>query len=151
MAEFNQGEFSDFINSLNLKFFKPYEFLVMGGRHSDPHSPAFKKNSLPTRDLWTNIGKTASMLDRFRGMIGAPVRITNAYRNSAYNAAIGGAKQSQHLEFNALDFVVEGGSRPTHWARVLRSMRDDQNLFSGGIGLYPTFVHLDTRGNHADW
>ena len=27
----------------------------------------------------------------------------------------------------------------------------DQGRFQGGIGLYPTFVHVDTRGTNADW
>ena len=151
MTDFNSTEFNDFINSLNLTYFKPYEFLVMGSRHNDPNSPCRGKNTLPPRDLWLNIVKTARILDMFRSRIAAPVRISNAYRSPAYNRCIGGATSSMHMKFNALDFSVEGMSRPSDWARLLRSMRDDEGLFIGGVGLYSTFVHLDTRGTDADW
>lgn len=148
---FDHAAFADSVTSWNLRFFKPYEFLVLGGRHNDPHSPAFGKNRLPPADLWPRMMRTAQILDAFRLRIGAPVRITNAYRSAEYNKAIGGAKASQHVNFNALDFVVEGGSTPAQWVRALRGMRDDEGMFKGGVGLYPGFAHLDTRGVNADW
>ena len=151
MSGFDHAAFTDFINGLNLRHFKPYEFLVLGGRHSDPHSPARGKNTLPPRELWPRMARTAQILDAFRLRIGAPVRITNAYRSAEYNRAIGGAKQSLHVDFNALDFVVEGGSTPGHWVRALRVMRNEENMFKGGIGHYPSFAHVDTRGVNADW
>lgn len=151
MSVFDPDQFADFINSLNLRHFAPYEFLVMGSRHNDPNSPCRGKNTMPPQALWPNIAKTAQILDDFRRRIGSPVRISNAYRSLAYNKCIGGATSSQHMRFNALDFSVEGNSRPSDWARLLRSMRDDEGLFLGGVGLYATFVHLDTRGSNADW
>lgn len=151
MSQFDATAFADQVGSWNLRYFKPYEFLVLGGRNGDEQSPAFGKNTYPPDALWPRMIATAQVLDNFRELIGAPVRITNAYRSPAYNKAIGGASASLHMQFNALDFVVEGGSRPTQWARVLRAMRSEQGLFKGGVGLYPTFVHVDTRGNNADW
>ena len=55
------------------------------------------------------------------------------------------------MRFNAIDFAFEGNSRPVDWARTLRSMRDDERLFKGGVGLYASFVHVDTRGHDVDW
>ena len=148
---FDHAAFADQVTSWNLKFFKPYEFLILGGRHGDPQSPAFGKNRLPPQELWPRMMRTAQILDAFRLRIGAPVRITNAYRSPEYNKAIGGARSSLHVEFNALDFVVEGGSTPAQWVRTLRGMRNDEKLFKGGVGLYPSFSHVDTRGENADW
>lgn len=147
----NDTAFTTLIASYRLTYFKPYELLVMGSRHGDPNSPARGLNTRPPENLWDNIELTIKTLDRFRLLIGSPVRIVNAYRSPKYNRAIGGAKNSQHMQFNALDFVVDGNSRPSDWATLLRSMRDDQHAFMGGVGLYSTFVHVDTRGNKADW
>lgn len=148
---FDEAGFVAAFNALNLKFFKPYELLVMGARHSDRQSPAYGLNTRPPRESWANIYPTIRVLDALRARLGAPIRITSAYRSPAYNRAIGGARESQHMEFRAIDFAAEGGSRPSDWARALRSMRDDEAMFRGGVGLYDTFVHVDTRGYNEDW
>ena len=77
--------------------------------------------------------------------------LTSVYRSPKYNAAIdGSATKSQHLEFRAADFSVPGKGNPKAWASKLREMRA-AGVFSGGIGLYKTFVHVDVRGANADW
>lgn len=63
MSSFDHAAFADYVSGWNLRFFKPYEFLVLGGRHSDPHSPAFGRNTLPPRELWPNMAATAHVLD----------------------------------------------------------------------------------------
>ena len=138
------------IESLNLRYFKPYEFLVKGPSHDNPKSSAYGLNTDPPEELWNNILPTAIALDEFRMRIGAPVIITNVYRSPAYNKKVGGVKESQHLKFTAVDFVVRGNSTPADWASVLRSMRTE-GKFKGGIGTYQYFVHLDTRGVNKDW
>lgn len=151
MSKFDQRSFSDRVYSWNLRYFRPYEFLVLGGSHGDPNRPGYGKNTYPPEELWGNMAETARVIDLFRELVGAPVRITNAYRSPAYNKAIGGARNSQHMQFCALDFVVESASRPSHWARIMRQIRDEQDEFKGGIGLYNSFVHVDTRGSNANW
>ena len=143
-------EFAAFIQRLNLRHFKPYEFLVMGHQHTNPNSPAFGLNAKPHRNLWKNIADTARVLDSLRELMGAPIATLSVYRTEAYNKAIGGAKSSQHLDFNAVDFVVKSNSSPADWAETLRILRQD-GFFKGGIGTYKTFVHIDTRGTNADW
>jgi lysozyme len=55
------------------------------------------------------------------------------------------------VKFNAIDFIVRGSPvGPTEWANALRQMRS-AGRFKGGIGTYPGFVHVDTRGSNADW
>jgi hypothetical protein len=54
------------------------------------------------------------------------------------------------MEFRALDFKVVGAGGPPDWAKILKRYRDE-GMFSGGIGAYGTFVHVDTRGYRADW
>ena len=92
---------------------------------------------------------TILALEKFRLQVGAPMRISSAYRNEAYNSCINGASNSLHKKFNASDFSAPSmGARDL--AKALRLFRDDGE-FKGGIGVYNTFVHIDTRGNNAGW
>ena len=144
------AEFVAFIAGLGLKNFKPYELLTMGHQHHDPNSPAHGLNRRPPRELWGNIVPTIRILDTLRDLVGAPIVITSAYRSPEYNQRIAGATNSQHVRFRALDFMVKSLSGPAEWAAMLRQMRM-AGAFSGGIGTYSTFVHVDTRGTNADW
>jgi len=48
------------------------------------------------------------LLQCIREHFGKPITITSGYRTAAHNAAVGGAKSSQHLLGRAADFYVEG-------------------------------------------
>ncbi|MBO8092258.1 MAG: chitosanase [Prosthecochloris sp.] len=142
--------FEQFFNSLGLKHFKPEEFLCLGDAHHDVGSPAYGLNHIPPAELWPNIVPTAKVLDELRSRLGSPVILNSVYRSPEYNEKIGGVSESQHMEFRAADFVVRSSSAPSDWAAVLKQMRAE-GVFSGGIGVYNTFVHLDTRGENVDW
>jgi lysozyme family protein len=123
-----------------LKHFKPGELLMMGGGQD---------NSPPPPELWPNVVPLAKVLDALRDKLGSAIVLTSVYRNDEHNAAVGGVQGSQHGRFCAADFQAATGN-PQQWAAVLKQMRAD-NLFQGGIGLYGSFVHVDTRGWNADW
>lgn len=143
--------FKNFIETLELKHFKAYELLVKGSQHTDLGSPAYNLNTDPPEELWENIVKTVQVLDEFRAEIGEPIIFTSVYRSPKYNTAIGGVKNSQHMKFNAIDFMVIGGNTtPAIWSTKLKELRAG-GRFSGGIGVYSSFVHLDTRGTNHDW
>lgn len=146
-----QAGFEAHINAIGLKNFKPYEFLVKGNSNANPGSAAFDLNTDPPAGLWNNIVPTARVLDELRNRLQRPITLLSVYRSPAYNKAIGGAAQSQHTQFRAVDFVVQGSPvGPLQWASALRDMRS-AGLFKGGIGTYASFVHVDTRGSNADW
>jgi hypothetical protein len=148
---FDHAAFVAFVEAQGFRFFKPYELLVKGDRHDTPGSRCHGLNTHPPRRLWPNIVRTVHVLDRLRAQLGAAIRIDSAYRAAAYNACIGGADNSAHMTFHAVDFRADGSSRPVDWARALRNMRDTEALFAGGVGLYRSFVHLDTNGVNRDW
>jgi len=77
------------------------------------------------------------------------VRITSSYRSPEYNRAVGGAPLSQHKRFNAADLQCDGVT-PHEVFKILEAWRW-QGKFKGGLGQYPTFVHIDTRGSNATW
>lgn len=114
-------------------------------------APYFKrnKNTFPPASLRKNFVETIRVLDDLRGALGKPITITSSYRSPAYNAGVGGKSRSLHLKFNAIDFQVKGVS-PKKVHAVLVAMRS-AGRFKGGVGLYSTFVHVDTRGYSASW
>ncbi len=151
--EFEEGSFADFqqfIKGLGLKHFKAQELWVRGSQNSNPDSNAFSLNAFPPKSLWNNIITPIRVLDQLRSRLDAPIIIVGAYRTNAYNGAIGGANESQHTQFKAIDFWVRDGLAPTDWGMVLSQIRSE-GLFRGGIGIYSDHVHLDNRGENIDF
>lgn len=87
------------------------------------------------------------VLEGARQHFGVPVQIVSGARCQKHNATVGGEDQSQHLLGRAADIKVKG-VEPSEVAAHLTK------LYPGrfGIGLYPTWVHIDTRsGRAARW
>lgn len=110
--------------------------------------------------------RQARLLNRLRSRIARKYRIpaTNVsiavnswYRSPSYNARIGGARYSEHVEGRATDVQVfvrlRNGRRvklkPTYVGRL--AARFVPSFQRGGIGTYATFTHLDHRGYTARW
>jgi uncharacterized protein YcbK (DUF882 family) len=92
-------------------------------------------------DDWHNIIPTLHIAEVLRAEFG-PTKVNSGYRDPDYNAQVGGAPISLHVYFNALDLVPRDGT-PEDWSKYLKHTYR-LNLL-GGIGLYPTFLHIDTR------
>lgn len=150
-AGFNMARYEAFIRGLGLTHFAPAEFLFLGNGNA-PGGSCSRKNALPPENLWGNIERTARMLDEIRRRLGAPIRILSGYRNSAYNACVGGERNSLHMQFKAVDWHCDSGSLD-QWHQVALEVRRSNPEFAGGIGRYPSrgFIHVDTRGLNADW
>ena len=93
------------------------------------------------------------VLQCIREHFGKAVTITSGYRTAAHNAAVGGAKSSQHLLGRAADIRVQGVS-VEDVAAYAESLMPDW----GGVGRYPIkagrttgWVHVDTRADKARW
>lgn len=72
--------------------------------------------------------------------------ITSAHRCPAHNAAVGGGMKSQHMYASAMDIDIDG-IPPEQLFRYLDNKYPDRL----GLGLYRTFVHIDTRRGKARW
>jgi len=110
-------------------------------------------------NLVMNIFPTLSILQSIRDFVHEPITINSSYRSKEYNRKVGGSKNSLHMQFNAIDFSVKGYngndykylydkitkgdfSKGIEWKNV--KYKIEPKLM--GVGLYRTFIHIDTRG-----
>lgn len=79
--------------------------------------------------------------------VGYQLQVTSAYRSPEYNRSVGGAKNSQHVQGNAVDIVQTGLSNAQRQAFIQAAI---DNGFTA-IGVYNTFTHIDIRGAKIAW
>lgn len=102
-----------------------------------------EQDELPSSDIIANIVQLANRLQVIRDVVGKPITITSGYRIPSHNKAVGGGSRSFHLKGMAADIVVSGMS-----ARAVQKLLKN---WSGGLGSYETFTHIDTRKTKARW
>lgn len=73
-----------------------------------------------------------------------PIMISSAYRDPKYNACESGKRDSQHLYGRAVDIKVKGHT-PSKVHRTLEDLHRRGKITLGGLGKYPTFIHIDIR------
>lgn len=101
--------------------------------------------------LENNIEPTALVLDELRHVFGSPIYINSTYRSPEYNKSVGGKPNSLHLKYNAIDFTVKDKSKLPMLYNLLVEWDARHNFDflpkagSMGLGIYDTFIHLDTR------
>jgi peptidoglycan hydrolase-like protein with peptidoglycan-binding domain len=141
-------KFVDFVATLGLRHFVADELLFLGNQNGAGSCKGL--NDYPPEMLWRNIAPTVAVLDKLREELGASMHFLSLYRAPPYNRCIdGSATNSFHMRYQAIDFVCDVGS-PSVWAGKLREYRN-RGVFAGGIGVYRSFVHCDTRGVNRDW
>ena len=131
---------------LPVRYFQPHEMFATGSSQPELWHP-------PPPHLWLAIIPTVLVADIVRHEFGHGLRVTSAYRPPGHNAAVGGAKNSQHKLFTALD-LVPLGSTAAELFDVARTVREDGPLaWNGGLGGYSSFIHIDTRreGGSPTW
>lgn len=77
---------------------------------------------------------------------GKAITINSGYRSPEHNAAVGGVSNSQHVKGTAADIVVED-TDPLTVGQIAEYILGNR----GGIGVYQTFTHVDTRANKSRW
>jgi len=122
-----------------------------------PLSKNFKKSEFRCRDgkdvpseLMDNLRELVENLQIIRDHIDKPIRVISGYRTPKYNRKIGGARKSQHMKAKAADLRVRGVTA-VELREIILNLIKEGKIKRGGVGLYRTFVHYDTRGWNARW
>lgn len=125
------------------KYFRPSEFACSCGRCSmDKVKPELVK-----------------VLDKAREHLGVPLRINSGVRCDNHNLAVGGVSTSLHLGYplkgkvaDRIGFAADvtyssaGLRNPLNMCRLYMALESFGRPISLGLGLYPSFVHVDVRG-----
>lgn len=100
------------------------------------------KDGTPYPEAWrsTRAKELAAAFEALRLAVGLPIVVLSCFRTEAHNAAIGGARNSQHVQGRALDLRPPTGWRVLDLAAVAREIVEIR-----GLGLYATFLHIDVR------
>nr|WP_229265400.1 D-Ala-D-Ala carboxypeptidase family metallohydrolase [Duganella sp. 1224] len=84
-----------------------------------------------------NLRRVAAVLEQVRAAVGRPITVSSGYRCPALNTAVGGARDSAHLQGLAADINVSGMA-PKDLARTIiaAGIQFDQLIYEG------TWVHI---------
>lgn len=98
-----------------------------------------------TPEVRNNLTVLFTKLDKVREHFGKPIKIHVAFRPKAYNALIGGARNSAHLYGLAVDFSIQGvdcdaARQSILGAGLLESLNMRMECLPGS-----NWVHLDIR------
>lgn len=88
----------------------------------------------------------AATFEDIRALLGGvPIRVVSGYRTTSWNLKVGGVPGSQHVQGRALDLQHPQLTPRDFHDAILRLYRAGQLPLLGGLGSYPTFVHIDVR------
>ncbi len=111
---------------------------------------ACKDGSETPAHLIPNIQKLAENLQVLRDFLGCSIHINSGYRSPAYNKKIGGATFSQHVQGKAADIRTDKYTPEQVLAAVEKLIVEGKVKF-GGVGIYNSWLHVDTRETKARW
>lgn len=99
------------------------------------------QKEIPSIQVLENLLQVTKILEIYREKLffNSPITITSGWRSVSYNEKIGGARNSQHVLGNAIDFVVKGFS-----TQRIYDLLDKVHF--GGLEFAPSWTHIDTRG-----
>jgi hypothetical protein len=98
------------------------------------------------REIFANVSAPAgASFKALEDAIGYPLKVNSAFRDPAHNAAVGGAKGSQHIHGNAFDVDASGMSVEQRQDLI----RQARAAGFSGVGVYDNALHFDVGGDRA--
>lgn len=103
------------------------------------------------KEYYSNVNDLIKQLKVLQNAIGGKIKIVSGYRTPAHNLKVGGVTNSQHLFGMGVDFRSNTNLTQTEIAKTIERLISEGKIKQGGIGIYPNYVHYDTRGTKARW
>ena len=100
---------------------------------------------------YSNVNDLINQLKILQNAIGGKIKIVSGYRTPSHNLKVGGVANSQHLVGMGADFRSNTNLTQTEIANTIERLISEGKMKQGGIGIYPNYVHYDTRGTRARW
>lgn len=123
-------------------------FVWEKGKRTEKLSPYFTPNEFECKCsrsdcVQQRISKDLiQKLTWLREYVGKPIKVTSGFRCEAHNAAINGAKNSQHKKGDAADIYVS--------SLTMGELKEKAMHKFFSIGLASNFIHLDIRPKPTD-
>ena len=92
----------------------------------------------PSQTNIDNMVTAAAGMERIRGMLGYPIQVDSWYRCPELNEAVGGAKESSHMDGYAIDFICPAYGSPKSIVEIIveSNLTFDKCIYEG------TWVHI---------
>ena len=85
-------------------------------------------------------------IQKLRDEINTPLVVVSGFRTPRYNEFVGGAEKSEHMFGRAIDIKIP----KDYTTEQIKNIFVDVNGSDFGIGLYDTFIHIDS-GTKRTW
>jgi hypothetical protein len=154
-------EFQRFLTRENVDGILPTWSLIWVDRNFAGRKCPSEPFIMPPESQWPKLVPTLKVIrDQVQPAIG-PVEVVSGYRTATFNACMGGASRSAHLQFGALDLipVTPATARHEPYKSLCQMWRSTPTSLSVGLGAYydPSYegprgrqrFHIDTFGKRT--
>lgn len=97
-------------------------------------------DNTPIKGIFNNLINTAENLEIVRTALGNnPISISSGYRSLEVNNAVGGSKNSQHMQGKAVDFTCPMFGSPY---AIVRALKNSKVIYDQLILEFDSWVHI---------
>lgn len=112
-------------------------------------------DNTPTKPIIENLRRLAEKMEEIRSVLGNPITVSSGYRSPAVNAAIKGAKKSEHMDGRACDFICPAYGTPLQVAKAIKAAGIEYNQliheFGGWVHISIPPVGVAAKGNEITY
>lgn len=93
----------------------------------------------PDPNAFNNLVFAATQMEAVRKLLGTPIKVSSAYRSPEVNRLVKGAKDSQHTEGKAVDFISPSFGTPK---QIVDKIKSSTIIFDQLILEFNAWVHI---------